>query len=63
MEFTMPEYWSGYPFSPPGDLPNPGIKPRSPAWQAYSLLSEPPGNPSCGRDQTKNHTVFKGTNP
>ena len=29
----------------PGDLPDPGIKPRSPAWQADSLLSETPGSP------------------
>ena len=37
------EYWSGLPFPSPGDLPpDPGIEPRSPAWQADSLLSEPP---------------------
>ena len=30
MEFSRPEYWSGYPFPSPGDLPNPGIEPRSP---------------------------------
>ena len=36
------EYWSGFPCPPPGDLPNPGIKPRSPALQADSLPSEPP---------------------
>ena len=40
MEFSRPEYWSG-PFPSPGDLPNPGIEPRSPALQADSLLSEP----------------------
>ena len=39
------EYWSGLPFPSPGDLPGPGIKPRSPALQADSLLSEPPGKP------------------
>ena len=33
-------YWSGLPFPSPGDLPNPGIKPRFPALQADSLLSE-----------------------
>ena len=33
-------------FPSPGDLPNPGIKPRSPTWQAESLPSEPPGSPS-----------------
>ena len=44
MEFTRQEYWSGLPFPSPGDLPDPGIKPRSPALQADALLSEPPGN-------------------
>ena len=34
MEFSRPEYWSGLPFRTPGDLPNPGIKPRSPILQA-----------------------------
>ena len=42
-EFSRPEYWSGYPFPSPGDLPNPGIKPRSSTLQAYSLPAEPPG--------------------
>ena len=38
-DFSRPAYWSGLPFPPPGDLPNPGIKPRSPALQvAYSPL-------------------------
>ena len=45
MEFSRPEYWSGLPFLSPGDLPNLGIKPRSPASQANSLLVEPPGKP------------------
>ena len=35
--FTRPEYWSGLLFSSPKDLPDPGIKPESPTWQAYSL--------------------------
>ena len=39
------EYWSGLPCPPPGDLPNPGIEPRSPALQVDSLPSEPPGKP------------------
>ena len=43
MEFSSQEYWSGLPFPPPGDLPDPGIKPRSPASQADSLPPEPPG--------------------
>ncbi|CAI9176906.1 unnamed protein product [Rangifer tarandus platyrhynchus] len=41
-EFFRQEYCSGWPFPSPGDLPNPGIKPRSPALQAISLPSEPP---------------------
>ena len=43
MEFSRQEYMSGLPFPSPGDLPDPGIKPRSPALQADTLLSEPPG--------------------
>ena len=45
MEFSRPEYWSGQPFPSPGDLPDPGIKPRSPALQADSLPAEPPEKP------------------
>ena len=41
--FSRQEYWSVLPFPSPGDLPNPGIDPRSPTLQADSLLSEPPG--------------------
>ena len=44
MEFSRPEYWSRQPFPSPGDLPNPGIKPRSPAVQADSS-AEPQGKP------------------
>ena len=46
MEFSRPECWSGYPFPPPGDLPNPGTEPRSLALQADSLPAEPPGKPN-----------------
>ena len=46
MEFSRQEYWSGLPFPSPGDLPNPGIEPGSPALQADALPSEPPGKPS-----------------
>ena len=42
MGFSRQEYWSGLPCPPPGDLPNPGIKPRSPALQVVSLLTKPP---------------------
>ena len=46
MGFSRQEYWSGSPFPSPGDLPDPRIEPWSPAPQADSLLSEPPGKPS-----------------
>ena len=45
MGFSRQEYWSGLPFPSPGDLPNPGIEPGSPALQADALTSEPPGKP------------------
>ena len=45
MGFSRQEYWSGFPFPSPGDFPNPGTEPRSPALQADSLPSEPPGKP------------------
>ena len=45
MELSRPEYWSGQPFPPPGDLPNPGIEPRSPTLQAFSLPAEPKRKP------------------
>ena len=44
MGFSRQVYWSGLPFPSPGDLPNPGIEPRSPALQADALPSEPPGS-------------------
>ena len=47
MRFSRQEYWSGLPFSSPGDIPDPGIEPWSPALQADSLPTEPPGKPPC----------------
>ena len=49
--FSCQEYWSGLPFPSPGDLPNPGIEPGSPALQADALPSEPPG-------KLKNSCIF-----
>ena len=43
MRFSRQEYWSGLLFPSPGDLPDPGIDPRSPALEADALTSEPPG--------------------
>ena len=65
MGFFRQEYWSGLPFPSPGDLSNPGIEPGSPALQADTLSSEPPGKPleyitlylmSCSY---KNTCIFK----
>ena len=46
--FSRQEYWSGLLFPSPGDLPNPGIEPGSPALQADTLPSEPPGKTISG---------------
>ena len=43
--FSRQEYWRRLPFPSPGDLPDPGIEPRSPALQADSLPTELPGKP------------------
>ena len=43
MGVSRQKHWSGLPFPSPGDLPDPGIEPGSAAFQADSLLSEPPG--------------------
>ena len=45
IEFSRPEHWSGQPFPSPGDLPNPGIEPKSPGLQSDSLPAEPQGKP------------------
>ena len=61
MGFSRQEYWSGLPFPSPGDLPNPGMEPRSPTLQADASTSEPPGKPvginSC---LLKRNQYFKG---
>ena len=53
MRFSRQEYWSGFLFLSPGDLPDPGIEPRSPALQVNSLPSELPGKLNI------NNTVMK----
>ena len=48
VEFSRPHYWSGLPSPPPGDLPDPGTKPVSPAALALAdgfFTTEPPGKP------------------
>jgi len=44
MGLSRQEYWSRLPLPPPGDLPDPGIEPRSPALEADNLNSEPQGS-------------------
>ena len=57
MGLLSQEYWSRLPFPPPGDLPDAGIEPRSPALQADSLPPKPPGKPGnagpCFRLQSR----------
>ena len=59
MEFSRPEYWSGEPFPSPGDLPNSGIKPRSPALQEDSLPAEPQGKLIIDKIILKIHMEIK----
>ena len=58
VEFFRQEYWSGLPFTSPGDLPDPGIKPRSHALQADPLPPEPQPVPP-GKPLTKLDSVLK----
>ena len=53
MGFSRQEYWSGLPFPSPGDLPNPGIEPGSPALQAEALPSGLPGKPQIMKKKKK----------
>ena len=53
MGFSRQEYWSGLPFPSPGDLPDPGVEPRSPALRADTLPSEPPGKKGRSKIETR----------
>ena len=57
MGFSRQEYWSGLPFPSPGDLPNSGTEPESPALQPDALTSEPPGKPITVRSIINNTPV------
>ena len=64
MGFSRQEYWSGLPCPPLEELPDPGIKPGSPALQAESLSCEPPGTPRIadlwkGEIQGAGHQIDK----
>ena len=53
MGFSRQEYWSGFSFPPPGDLPDPGIEPLSPALQVDPLPIDPQGSPDIRRGEKK----------
>ena len=62
MGFLWQEYWSGLPFPPPGDLPDPGIKPASPlspAFQVASLPTEPLGKSGLGLEHLRIYVFNK----
>ena len=54
MRFPRQEYWSGLSFPSPGDLPDPGIKPLSPALARRVFTSEPPGKPKQLKECVRN---------
>ena len=58
LEFSRPESWSGQPFPSPRDVPNPGIKPRSPTLQADSLPAEPQGKPNSPLKHNLKQFIF-----
>ena len=58
MGLSRQEYWSGLLFYSPGDLLNPGIKPRSPALQADSLPSKPPGITCFGSNPVSSFYIY-----
>ena len=58
MGFSRQQSWSGLPFPSPGHLPNPGIKPRSPALQTDALPSEPPGKSQGDLRKDQKHLTF-----
>ena len=60
MEFSREEYWSGLPFLSPGVLSDPGIEPKSPALQADSLPSAPPGKPLGELCRPKQMLMLRG---
>ena len=59
MGFSSQQYWSGLSFPSPGDLPDPGIEPRSPDLQADALTSEPPGKPINSLVYMLNNKIMK----
>ena len=58
MEFSRQEYWNELPIPSPGDLPDPGIEPRSSALQADTLLTATREAPKHILDTYFNHPIF-----
>ena len=60
MGFSRQEYWSGLPFPSPGDLPDAGMEPMSPALAGGFFTTEPPGKPRTSVDifKDKHHDQF-----
>ena len=54
IDVSRQEYWSGLPFPSPGDLPDPGVEPTSPALQSDALPSESPGKPYATKIKYEN---------
>ena len=59
MELPRQENWSGLPFSFPGDLPNPGIEPTSPALAVGFFIAEPPRKPFTGYIYIKTYQILE----
>jgi len=57
MGFSRQEYWSGFPFPSPGDFPNPGIEPKSPALQVDSLPMSHQGSMQYGSRKENFHLL------
>ena len=63
MVFSRQKYWSGLPFPSPGDLPEPGIEPASPALAGGFSTTEPPGNPKNINEENSKIQMKKASNP
>ena len=63
MVFPRQEYWSGLPFPSPGDLPEPGIEPASPALAGRFFTTEPPGNLKNINEENSKTQMKKTSNP
>ena len=56
--FSRQEYWSGLPFPPPGDLPDPGMEPVSPALEGGFFTAESPGKPQREHSISSGHNIL-----